>query len=54
MGKGVSIAVIDSGVDEYHPDIASNLALNLSEVDQTALPRPCDDGSPQDQQGHGT
>ena len=54
MGKGVRIAIIDSGVDATHPDIAPNLALNLSEVDQTDLPSPCDDGTPQDQQGHGT
>ena len=53
-GKGVRIAIIDSGVDENHPDIAPNLALNLSEVDQTAYPSACDDGSPQDQAGHGT
>ncbi|WP_229668677.1 S8 family peptidase [Edaphobacter acidisoli] len=54
QGKGIRIAVIDSGVDENHPDIAPNLALNLSEVDQTVYPSPCDDGSPQDQSGHGT
>jgi len=54
MGKGVRIAIIDSGVDAAHPDIAPNLALNLSEVDQSDLPSPCDDGTPQDQQGHGT
>jgi hypothetical protein len=54
MGKGVRIAIIDSGVDETHPDIAPNLALNLTEVDQSAYPSACDDGTPQDQQGHGT
>ena len=57
MGAGVRIAILDSGVDRFHPDIAPNLALNLSEIDQssaTGLPSPCDDGSPQDQQGHGT
>ena len=54
MGKGVRIAIIDSGVDATHPDIAPNLSLNLSEVDQADLPSPCDDGTPQDQQGHGT
>jgi len=54
MGKGVRIAIIDSGVDETHPDIAPNLALNLTEVDQSAYPSACDDGTPQDQEGHGT
>jgi subtilisin family serine protease len=53
-GKGVRIAIIDSGVDARHPDIAPNLALNISEVDQSALPSMCDDGSPNDQSGHGT
>jgi subtilisin family serine protease len=54
MGKGVRIAIIDSGVDQTHPDIAPNLALNLTEIDQSAYPSVCDDGTPQDQQGHGT
>jgi lantibiotic leader peptide-processing serine protease len=54
MGKGARIAIIDSGVDATHPDITPNLALNLTEVDQSDLPSPCDDGTPQDQQGHGT
>jgi len=54
MGKGVRIAIIDSGVDQTHPDIAPHLALNLTEVDQSAYPSACDDGTPQDQQGHGT
>jgi lantibiotic leader peptide-processing serine protease len=54
MGKGVRIAIIDSGVDQTHPDIAPNLALNLTEMDQSAYPTTCDDGSPQDQTGHGT
>jgi subtilisin family serine protease len=54
LGAGVRIAILDTGVDAHHPDIAPNLAYNLSEVDQAALPSSCDDGSPQDQQGHGT
>ncbi len=54
MGQGVRIAIVDSGVDETHPDIAPNLALNLSEINQADYPSPCDDGTPQDQDGHGT
>lgn len=54
MGKGVRIAILDSGVDSTHPDIAPNLALNISEINQSVLPSPCDDGTPQDQTGHGT
>jgi subtilisin family serine protease len=57
LGAGVRIAILDSGVDATHPDIAPNLAFNFSEIDQsptTGLPSPCDDASPQDQQGHGT
>jgi hypothetical protein len=53
-GAGVRIAILDSGVDASHPDIAPNLALNLTEIVPSALPTPCDDGTPQDQQGHGT
>ena len=53
-GKGIRIAILDSGVDQTHPDIAPNLVLNLSEVDPSAYPSACDDGTPQDQSGHGT
>ena len=57
MGAGVRIAILDTGVDTAHPDIAPNLGLNLSEINQdpqTGLPSVCDDGTPQDQTGHGT
>ncbi len=54
LGTGIRIAVLDSGVDSTHPDIAPNLGLNLSEIDRNAEWSPCDDGSPQDQEGHGT
>jgi len=54
MGRGVRIAIIDSGVDRTHPDIAPAHAPNLCEINQTDYPSPCDDGTPQDQDGHGT
>jgi len=57
LGSGVRIAILDSGVDALHPDIAPNLVLNLSEVNQSldgGIPSACDDGTPQDQMGHGT
>ncbi len=54
LGQGVRIAVLDSGVDAVHPDIAPNLVLNMTEIDPGVQPSVCDDGTPQDQQGHGT
>jgi subtilisin family serine protease len=54
MGANVRIAVLDTGVDEAHPDIAPNLIANISEVNLAELPTSCDDGTPWDQTGHGT
>ncbi len=54
IGQGIRIAVLDSGVDALHPDIAPNLGLNMTEIDRSVQPSACDDGTPQDQQGHGT
>ena len=54
QGAGVRIAILDSGVDPNHADIAPNLVMNLSEVSTKTLPSMCDDGSAVDQQGHGT
>ena len=53
QGFGVRIAILDSGVDRTHLDLAPNVGLNLSETG-SGLATPCDDASPYDQQGHGT
>jgi subtilisin family serine protease len=54
MGRGVRIAILDTGISSTHPDTAPNLIYSQSMVDQNALPTPCDDGSAEDQDGHGT
>jgi thermitase len=45
-GSGVTIAVIDTGVDLTHPDLKANLVAGYDFVDS--------DGTPQDGNGHGT
>lgn len=45
-GSGVKIAVIDTGVDYIHPELAGKVELGWDYVD--------DDADPMDEQGHGT
>ncbi|HEY3368231.1 MAG TPA: S8 family peptidase [Symbiobacteriaceae bacterium] len=45
-GAGVSVAVIDTGIDHQHPDLAPNIAGGINLVIPGALP--------QDVDGHGT
>jgi len=45
MGKGINVAVLDTGIDYNHPDLSPNYAGGVSFVPGT---------TPMDDQGHGT
>lgn len=45
-GQGVKVAVVDTGIDLAHPDLAANIAGGYNAIDPAQ--------SPQDDNGHGT
>ncbi|MBT4274442.1 MAG: S8 family serine peptidase, partial [Verrucomicrobia bacterium] len=66
--RNVRVAIIDTGIDFFHPDIRENLWINLNEIPGNGLDDDdngyiddvhgfdfvSDDGDPFDDQGHGT
>ncbi len=46
MGNNVAVAVVDTGIDLTHPDLAANIAGNYNAIDSAA--------TGQDDNGHGT
>jgi len=52
-GAGVSVAVIDSGIDKNHPDLTANLAGGINFVSKNWR-KPADPNDWDDAYGHGT
>ena len=52
-GDGITIAIIDSGVDVQHQDLAAKLVAQVSCIGAAGDPARCQ-GSAQDDNGHGT
>lgn len=52
-GEGITIAVVDSGVDLDHEDLVSKIVGNVSCIGSNGDPRRCR-GAGQDDNGHGT
>ena len=48
-GTGITIGIVDTGVDSTHPDLAANVVATAD-----CIGRPCASGGGQDTHGHGT
>ena len=53
-GRGVTVAIIDSGVESDHPAVGGRLVRSLRVVPGDDGPRVVDDPDPSDLVGHGT
>ncbi len=53
-GEGTTIAVVDSGIDLDHPDLADKIDGSTDCVGHDELPGGCLDGGGDDDAGHGT
>ncbi len=50
----VTVAIVDTGISYLHPDVKDKVIDNQAAIFGTAANLPYDDGTPDDQQGHGT
>jgi subtilisin family serine protease len=53
-GSDVIVAIVDSGIDPSHPDLAGRVTDIVDCVDRDELPGGCVEGSGTDDAGHGT
>lgn len=53
QGSGVKVAVVDTGIDKTHPDLAAHIAGGVNFVPKSAR-RPPDPNAWNDDNGHGT
>lgn len=53
-GRGVTVAVVDSGIERDHPEVGGRVVRGVRVVHDGAGPRVVDDDDPTDPVGHGT
>jgi subtilisin family serine protease len=53
-GSGITIAIVDSGIDLTHEDLAAKIVANVSCIGSAGDSTRCVEGQGQDDDGHGT